>query len=400
MFKAALGSLLLALAAPAMAQYSTMSMGIYNDESSFRPDLSARDIKVIERVLGLGDAEKQAVEDLYAGFAAALRNEGGAIRDFVNGEIEKSQAMQNVKMLDKARAKVTEWEKHSEEMKKSFLGDLKSLLSREQEARWPIVERELRRLKTIGNGRLAGESLDLNRLAEDALGEPPTGELAELLNRYCEEIDHALKSREDFLSARHKEFSDAETSDPQAALKIWNEAQRIRGGVRDINDRYARLIAEKLPGTKASTFKNQCFDQSYRALVAPTRADEYLKDAGELQTMTESQRSQFNAIKAKYDSDRRALLARGAAAWRQYQEEDKPERLAVALGERPKEDNQFTGSWLPDTHPLVRYRLERLKLDQDLRASLDAILKPEQRTAIPGRNTPYAQFQEWGPAGL
>src|SRR6516162_1187346 len=148
-------------------------------------------------------------------------------------------------------------------MKKSFLSDLKSLLTREQEARWPIVERELRRLKTIGTGRLAGESLDLNRLTEDALGEPPTGELGEMLNRYCEEIDHALAAREEFLTAKNKDFSEAETADPQAALKIWNEAQRVRGNVRDINDRYARMIAEKLPPTKATAFRNQVFDQSY-----------------------------------------------------------------------------------------------------------------------------------------
>ena len=31
-------------------------------------------------------------------------------------------------------------------LKKSFMEDLKSLLTRDQEARWPIVERELRRM--------------------------------------------------------------------------------------------------------------------------------------------------------------------------------------------------------------------------------------------------------------
>src|SRR5689334_10800214 len=80
----ALGSV--AITQPASAQHSSMSMSLYNDESSFRPDLSPRDLKLMVRVLGLGTAEQQALNDLYSGYAGTLQTEGGDVRNFVNGE--------------------------------------------------------------------------------------------------------------------------------------------------------------------------------------------------------------------------------------------------------------------------------------------------------------------------
>ncbi len=390
------------LAGHAHAQSGTMSTGLYSSESSFRPDLSAGDLKVIERVLGLDTTEKQALDELYAGYAATLKNEGGEVRDFVNGEIERAQALQNANLLDKARQRIMEWERHSEKVKKAFLDDLKSLLSKDQEARWPIVERELRRIRLIGNGRLSGESVDLVRLTEDALGAVPEAELAELLNRYSGELDHALQSREEFLNAKRSTFHELITSNPAAAKELWEEAQRVRGSVRDVNDRYARMIAEQISAAKRSSFQKQVFNKTYPVLVRPTIAETYLKDAGELGTLTAQQKSMITGIKNRYETELSALKAKGGAAWRQYESEDKPEQLAVALGERVKDENHqlYTGAWLPETHPLVRYRLDRLTLDRDLRNSLDAALTPEQRGNVPSRTTPNAMFENWEPYGL
>jgi hypothetical protein len=390
------------LALTVRAQSGTMTTGLYNDESSFRPTLSGPDLKVVMRVLGLGQAERQAVEDLYQGYAAALRNEGGSVRDYVNGEIEKAQVMQNVGLLEPARKRVHEWDLRSEQLKKVFLEDLKSLLSKEEEARWPIVERELRRMKHIGGGRLAGESLDLVRLTEDLLGGPPTGDLADLLNRYSTELDYALVNRERFLDDKRKGFQEAIKADLESAKKMWDEAQRVRGTVRDVNEKFSRQIADQLlPGVKEK-FRKRVFEGSFPALVKPTFAEGYLKDVGELDTLTSDQRAQLAVIKDKYDRDREAVLNRGAAGWKQFEADDKPRELSRALGERPEDprNQYYTGAWLPESHPLVKYRQERLVMDQALRSSLDGILTSEQKDAVPGRVTHFARFENWEPWGL
>lgn len=384
----------------ALAQSSTMTMSIYGGEESFKPDLSQRDLKAIVRVLGLAHDEEQALQDLYTGYASTLQTEGAAVRQFVDSEMERSEIMQNTALLSKAQKRIADWEKRSEQIKKVFLDDLKSLLSREQEARWPIVERELRRLRTIGEGRLSGESIDLVRLTEDVLGEPPGKELGDLLNRYSDELDKALVARGAFLEENRKAFTDSVTSDPQKAKGIWDGAQRVRMAVRDINDRYERLIADQLSPDKKAELDRRYFDQSYRAVAGPTHAEEFLKDALELPTLCSEQRDSLKQAKAKYDAERRVLVVAGARAWRQFEGEARPRELAEALGERPKDENHqaYTGAWLPDSHPLIQYRKERLTLDQGLRKSLDSILTSEQRATVPTRT--WAKYESWDPWGL
>lgn len=392
----------LGFAAAASAQSGVMSMGLYNDESSFRPTLSSSDLKLVVRVLNLGDTEKNAVEELHKGYAAALKTEGGAVRDFVNGEIEKAQAMQNVGLLGPARKRIDEWTKRSEELRKTFLDDLKSLLSREEEARWPIVERELRRLREIGGGRLAGESVDLVRVTEDVLRAAPSGDLAEMLNRYSSELDRALVARERFLEENSKGFQELIKTDVKKANDVWNEAQRVRGSIRDINERFARQVLEALPVEKRPKFELRVFELSFPAIVRPSFAEGYLKDVGELDSLTGEQRSRLATIKSQFERDRWKLWMNAGPAWRQFEETNKPKELLKALGEYREDPRHelYTGAWLPESHPLVRYRQERLVLDQALRRSLDDLLTEEQENAVPGRTQHFARFENWETYGL
>src|SRR5882672_5209093 len=111
---------LLALASPALAQFSSMSMGLYNDEGSFRPDLSTRDLKVIVRVLNLHPEAEKALMDLYAGYDGSLQSEGAAVKEFVNDQIEKSEIMQDPDLLSKAHSRIAQWNQRSEQIKKTF----------------------------------------------------------------------------------------------------------------------------------------------------------------------------------------------------------------------------------------------------------------------------------------
>jgi hypothetical protein len=400
--RALLACLLLAVAPMALGQSGSMSMGLYGGEDSFRPDLSSRDLKVVVRVLKLQPDAEKALLDLYAGYAGTLQTEGAAVKEFVEKEIEKAEIMQNTGYLGPAHTRLAEWRTRSEKIKKTFLDDLKSLLTSEQESRWPIVERELRRMRMAPGGRLCGESIDLVRLTDEIAGAEPGDELAAMLNRYSDELDRALVARQTLLDDKQPEYNEKLKNDPKGAEAIWRDVQRARAAVRDVNDRYVRLIAGQLPADKAARLNQEYFDQSYRPITKPTRTDEYLKDAGELKTLTGGQKSQFEAIKSKYGRDKRALLEKQARAYRDFEMEWKPSDLAKALGEKQEEDNQqhYNGAWLPESNPLVQTRRERLELDQQTRKDLDSMLTDEQKAAIPSRLTPYARFDNWSPWGL
>lgn len=400
--RALLACLLLAVAPAALAQNGSMSMGLYGGEDSFRPDLSSRDLKVIVRVLKLQPEAEKALLDLYSGYDGALQSEGAAVKEFVEKEIEKAEIMQDPGLLGPAQKRLGEWRNRSEKIKKTFLEDLKSLLTSEQESRWPIVERELRRMKLISGGHLCGESIDLVRLTDEVLGAEPGDELAAMLNRYSDELDHALVARQALLDDKQPEYTEKLKSDPKAAEGIWREVQRARAAVRDVNDRYVRLIAAQLPTDKAARLNSEYFDQSYRPITKPTRLDDYVKDAGELKTLTGGQKSQLALIKAKYDTDKHALLEKQAKAWRDFEMDWKPSELAKALGEKQDDEypQHYNGAWLPENNPLIQTRRERLELDQQVRKDLEAMLTDEQKAAIPSRLTPYARFDNWSPWGL
>jgi hypothetical protein len=396
-------SITLLLASAALAQGGSMSMGLYGGDDSFRPDLSSRDLRVIIRVLSLKPDAEKALMDLFAGYDGTLQSEGQAVKEYVNDHIEKAEAMMDPSLLKPAQERLDKWRERSEQIKKAFLADLKSLLTSDQEARWPVVERELRRMKFVGGGKLCGESIDLVRMTEDVLGkaEPPH-ELAELLNRYSDELDHAIVARQAFMDENEKGFNDKCKSDPKAGEAIWKEAQHLHAAVRDVNERYVRLIAAQLPADKSTDLNHKYFDASYRPITKPTRLDDYVKDAAELKTLTPAQQSAFKTLKAKYDTDKRAVMERQAKAWRDFEMEWKPDTLAEPMENHRTEPHQqrYNGSWLPDNHPLIVTRKERFELDASVRKSLDAILTEEQRKEVPSRLTPYARFDNWEPYGL
>lgn len=381
-----------------LAQAGTTTMGVYTTENNFRPALTSGDLNRIVRVLGLGASERESVEALHEGYVAALRNEGALVRDFVSSEIEKSQALNDAGLLDAARAKAKEWEARSRQLERTFIEDLTGLLSKDQESRWPTVERELRRLRSVGKGRLSGESLDVVRLVEEVHAEPTVGELADLLERYCAELDYALIARDRFVDQNKAKFHESiRNGDVKTAKDLWEESQRVRSAVSSINERFARQVESLLPEAMRVKFQARVFEISFPALARPTFAEEYLRATLGLEDLSAQQRTRVREVESRYELARRGLWTKAAEGWKQFEAEEMPRELAKALGRWPEHrtPQMYTGGWLPSSHPLQQYRQERLKLDQTLRRSLDDVLTSEQRATIPARSTFSARFESW-----
>jgi Spy/CpxP family protein refolding chaperone len=389
----------LALAAAAPAQNGSMSTTI---GGSFRPEFSARDLKVMIRVLDLKPDEQQALQALYDGYAGKLKSEGDVVKESAQEDIEKAEAMNDATLLKAAREKYQAFDKRADEWRKQFLEDLKSLLNRDQEARWPILERELRRIKSIGGGKLTGENIDIVRLTEDALGDTPMPPaVSEILNRYREEIDHALTERQRFLDNEGKAFSDLLKNDSGKALSLWKQSQVVRSVVRDVNERFARQVAAELPEAIRPGFEKKVFNQTFPMLVKPGKVDEYLKDALELSTLTAAQKTELEAIKARHEAKRMEWAKQAAAGWRDFEATNKPGELSKALNEPEDETHQrFNGAWLDEKHPLVRARRDRFTLDAATRRAIDGVLTSEQRDAVPSRVGEMARFDNWESYGL
>ncbi len=391
----------------AAGQHGSMSMSLLHETNSFRPDITQRDLKVIIRVLGLQGESLRALQDLYDGYAGTLASEGAEVREFVAGEIERAETLQNLGLIDQARARIAKWNIRSEQIKKTFLEDLKSLLTRDEEARWPIVERELRRVRLASTGILSGENVDLVRLTEDVLGESgQTQQVQDLLNRYSEELDRVIVARKAALEAHKDEYSKAIKSDPDKARSCWTAVTDARLAVQAVNDRYARLLAGE-SGDQKLAYERAYFEKCYPALCRPSRVDEYLKDAQALPSLTADQISRLRTIKAAYEQRVWTLRLAAAPGWRDFEKQHRAKVLEEALsgtgrnpGEMSSRNEHYNGAWLPDSHPINASRRDRLELDRDFRRQIDGVLTPGQRADIPSRLTPFARFENWEPYGI
>jgi Spy/CpxP family protein refolding chaperone len=394
--------LLVALTPPTHAQNGSWQMPLFQGEA-FQPEFSARDLKVITRVLQLSPDAQGALQALYDGYAAQLKGEVEKLKAASYEEIDRAELMNNDEMLEPVRERVRQFKGTSERIRQQFLADLKSLLTREQEENWTTLERELRRMRALPRGQLAGETLDVVALAEDAVqGGTISPSLAEVLLRYRGEIDAALGARDSYLKGDGRDFFEIVKTDPGRATTQWKEALRFRLAVRDTNERFARLVIAELPEGARDAFEQRAFSMSYPMLNRPTRLDQYFEDALSLPDLTPEQKAQIEAVKRDRQQKVEAWSRKAAAGWRKFQEEEAPEPLARALGRPHQRENavMFNGSWLPQDHPLIKARLERVEIERSIKQRIESVLTPEQAAAIPARLNELAKFEVWTSHGI
>lgn len=374
-----------------------------NAESTFRPEFSPRDIRVFERVLNLKPDEKAALQALYAGYADGLKSRSIEIKRDVDSALERAEVMQDRTEMAPAHARIDEWQRQAEQMKSQFLDDLKSLLTREQEQRWPVVERELRRVKRLSDGRLPGERVDLTRVIEDMLPHAADRrDVQDLLERYCEEMDRAIVARDEFTLSRSDEFFKASTENPARGEEIWREAQRLRLAVREVNHRYVRLLAAALGGHDGEELTRKVFEVSHERALKPSKSELYIRAAAKIGSRSPDQSRAIAPIMDRYERERWAIVQRLAKA----EEEDEltwmPPTLAKSLGKLAKDaDDGFDGrTRLPKGHPLLMLRKEKYDLDRATKEQIEKLLDEEQRREVPVEREGWAQFVDWTPGSL
>ncbi len=402
---AAMLTILAIAASPArtLAQGGSIGISLMNAETTFRPEFSPRDIRIFERVLGLKPDEKAALQALYAGYVDGLKSRSMEIKRDVDAALERAEVMQDRTEMAPAHARIGEWQRQAEQMKSQFLDDLKSLLTREQEQRWPIVERELRRVKRLSDGRLAGERVDLTRVLEEMLPHAADHpEIQDLLERYCEEMDRAIVARDEFTRSRSDEFFKATTENPARGVEIWNEAQRLRLAVRDVNDRYVRLLATALGGQEGEELTRKVFEISHERALKPSKSESYIRAAAKLGSLSPEQSEAIAPILDRYERERWALVQRLAKAEQEDELTWMPTTLAKSLGKVAKDaPDGFDGrTHLPQGHPLLILRKQKYELDRGTKEQVEKLLEERQRQEIPVEREGWAQFLDWTPGSL
>jgi hypothetical protein len=395
------------LAGPGEASaQSSVGIGFYTPGGAFRPEVSARDLRVFVRVFGLRDEERVALESLHAAYVEALEVRSREIKRIVNDMLEEAEVIQDRRLIESSavQGKIAAWDSEAEKMKSQFLEDLRSVLTREQESKWPILERELRRLREIGSGRMSGESVDLSRLVDSVVpGAWEHPDVADLMEQYAVGMDRLLLARDAATTKRTDEFEEAiKGGDASRAERIWKDAQASRIAIRDWNARFVREIGARLDPDDAAKLDRAYFEAANERLCQPTRGETYIRAVANLDSLSDTQQGEIAGIVEGYERARLALLRRIAVAEQELQERQIPNRLAKALGQDPEGKlASFDGaSRLPPDHPLLALRRERLELDRHNRRRIDAVLQEWQREQVPVQSEGWVSFTDWTPWSL
>ncbi len=376
---------LLAFVSTAQAQIAgSMSYGSFGSDT-FRPQVKRGEIDVLSRILNLSADERAAVVALFEAHDAEVRNEGRQVREKCRELSEEAELLQRQSLQPKVTKAVTDWGKRKEELEKQFLSDLTAMLTKEQEERWPIVERELRRPKLLANSWMSGEGIDVVGMLASIDGKAAENpKIVEILERYANEVDAALKTRDAFIKEHETGIEDLMKTDPQRVLSLRKDSVRNRVRVREINRRYVQQVAAELREPTKKKFLDEYVTRSIEWWNRETPAERFIKEAAKSDGFASKEsRAQAQALMKEYMDKVEAMTRKTVEEYQNWEEARVPERLALALGMIDEEKaNQNTISDAPDDSPLGKVRLDRLRLDREYRSKVRALLSEEQMAGI------------------
>ncbi|MFZ4575070.1 MAG: hypothetical protein ACOYN0_11775 [Phycisphaerales bacterium] len=393
-------AVLVALACP-LARAQIMAVSVTNPADYFRPTLQPHEIRVITRILNLAESEGAALLALYDGHAATLKARAGEISDEREEALEEAQATADLAAAGIPKETEDAWKAEAERATSTFFDDLKVLLTKEQADRWPLVERELRRFKSLGRGRIAGESLDVIRLVDEhAPAAWSNPEISGFLASYVQTLDAVIVRRDAQLdSPQATDFGKMAHDDRAAAETFCRDVTALRVAVRDMNLKAAEQVASLLPEGKSDAFRKRVFEAAYPRITKASRTERYIRAAAAVKSLSPQQQADINDAIAAFEV-RLASVQKEQAALKR--EEDATKLPLVLRGSQggatsaTTADGEVITFYSPGKDsvdkesPAYKLQQRRFQLESETKRRINGFLTPEQRDAC--RQPPVDQL--------
>jgi len=231
--------------------------------------------------------QRRAVTDRYRDKIRALQDQ---LRELSPRTADREQA-------DEARRHreqlAEQWNARKTVLSDQFLANVRAILDEPQQQRWPILERRLRREKTIGQGELSGESVDLISIVHGLqLEQEIQSTLDQALQEYAIQLDNALKARNDYLDrTRGQLYEMLRGGDADTVPALVNTMIALHKQVRDVNDTHLEIIASAIDAAApeqphlAAQFRQDALLRGYPRIFRTTRLQRLFEEAKALDTL-------------------------------------------------------------------------------------------------------------------
>lgn len=374
-----------ALAVPRVE--AQMTVGFARPQEAYQTAITRADLRVMRRVLKMGESEFAALEELYAALNASLQDRAREIADKQLDVMAEMEALQTQRQRDPSVNDSEAWKKDRREREATFIADVRSLLTKEQDAQWDALQRELRRMRERGQGRLMGESTDLVQLVSEvapAAIESPA--MQDVLETYATQLDAAYAKRREII-LKHKDTFAWDMKDIAGGRERYAEILATRVAIQELTLRTGPQIASLLAEKDAAAFDAAFMNAVYAPLMKPTYAEQIIRAAAATPDVPQSSREALDAELAEYDRQKFAHIRKLAKLEVLKQRDRLPMQLRGNMQQVTAEDGTVmsfmtddgSDELLDEKSELAIVRKERVALDAATRKRMMALLSSEQR---------------------
>ncbi|MCA9310425.1 MAG: hypothetical protein KDA21_04415 [Phycisphaerales bacterium] len=367
-----------ALALPGVAQ-AQFRGGMGGD--LFNPPVSDSELDKIVELLGLDESVAELADSMLDAMDTDWEKQRDEMRDIMRDAREEFQETRDFTVWEDLRPIMEEFGKKREAMEASFLSDLKLLLDEDQTEEWPRVERMLLRQRSLRDGLLSGEAVDLVEISNDLELESDSKEaLRPVLDQYEVEMHRALEHRNEvFEDGMSQGMSLFQNQDFETIDKLFAKATEASERVRDTNARYARQMIQLLPEGDQAAFEERYQRESFPRVYRDAWVVSAVESAETFDDLTVDQRERVTEMRTAYERDARPLNERWAEAIRESE------------SKRTFQD-MFGGG--RDSESTREAREARQSLDQRYEEQLKSILTEDQVSRLPEQDR--RDFRERG----
>jgi len=316
--------------------------------------ISNRDLRLFAEVLELDEIQQEIMGDVYAEFVKTYNREWTLNAERQSDARVRREADRVVGWHMSGFPELeAEFDAAKERLETEFFSDVRLLLTSEQSERWPLLEREHRRLKTLSAyASFADERIDLVVSVRSIdLDEASIESLRPLLDEYRLQIDAALVPRnnkarslgEGLQALQSKEDDARNMQNPMEMHEVWAkireeqqelvplalELHGLCSRLRDINRHYQARIEERLPPDAADAFRDRTttsernpLDGMFRASRMLTMLEMMAENTGsfrnhmmsgmnlEVPALTDEQMREIELVREDFEARRSTLFAR------------------------------------------------------------------------------------------
>jgi hypothetical protein len=378
------------LAAPAAeAQFGGRS----GMATMFLPDFYPRDLPVFVDALQLEEWQRPIMEALLEDYVTEFNTAADGVRLNMGNLKDVAPGTSSEDVVDLITKPLVAWAAEKRKLHDDFLVGVRSQLSELQLELWPRLDRALRREKSLPNGELSGESVNLLLVCREADLTPVEMDVIRpILDEYEVKLDAALAERDAQLEAAIQPmFAAMSSGDSGAGLAVQDRIMSRRIAIRGVQEAAIAAIRDALGAESGDRFERRALQRAFPSVYRADPLAPMIEAALALPDLNDTQRLQIETLATEWDRDFAAAQAKHADALRLTEPKEPRRRMELAAAKASGGTIKWT-----DAPELEKAKSERQELMTRYQARLAEILSDAQKEAVPGFGKPGAAI----PSGM